>query len=406
VVLLTALLRHTSFEACLAELHRKAALCRLVGIRDAEDIPNGWNVSRFLDVLGSEPHLGRLRAVFDALVTRLGAAVPDLGRHTAGDATHLSARARKGASAASAEAEQGLPQPAGGQKEYKDQEGNVTKVVAWFGYKLHLLVDARHEVALAYRVSAPSDGDNEHVAALAEQATANLPEGRIETLAVDLAADDIKVHEALADHGIKPLIHNRACWPKDGEQEKVLGGRAPLNVVYDEAGTVHCYDTLSEPPVRHKMACIGYEKDREAIKYRCPARHEGWDCPSDAKCNGEKRYGLSVRIDCTQDLRRFPPMPRATAQFERLYKGRTSAERVNARLKLFWGADDGNVTGARRFHAWVGAVMVVHLGLAVLLAAAPRWEGRLGRTRLGPIAEALHGGGAGCAGPAAGNIGE
>ena len=96
-----------------------------------------------------------------------------------------------------------------------------------------------------------------------------------------------------------------------------------------------------------------------------------------------------MRIDCTLDWRRFPPIPRATKQFERLYKGRTASERVNARLKLFWGADDGNVTGARRFHAWVGVVLVVHLALALLLAAAPRWEGRLGGTRLGPIAQAL-----------------
>jgi Transposase DDE domain/Transposase domain (DUF772) len=409
VVLLTALLRHASFEATLAELHRNPSLCRLLGITDADDIPHDWNVSRFLDVLGSEPHLTHVRQLFDALVQRLGSAVPDLGRHTAGDATHLSARARKGTEALAAEAAQGLPQPSGGKKEYKDADGNVTKVVTWFGYKLHLLVDVRHEVTLAYRVSAANDGDNEHVAALVEQATANLPDDRIETLAYDKAADDRKVHEALAEQGIKPVIQHQAHWPKDGEQEKVVGGRVPLNVVYDEAGTVHCYDTTSAPPVRQPMACIGYEKDRQAIKYRCPARQQGWDCPSDSKCNAGKKLGLAVRIDCTLDWRRFPPIPRATQQFERRYKGRTASERVHARLKLFWGADDGNVTGARRFHAWVGAVLVVHLGLALLLAAAPRWEGRLGGTRLGPIAQALAAavadGATGGAGPAAAGAG-
>jgi hypothetical protein len=39
--------------------------------------------------------------------------------------------------------------------------------------------------------------------------------------------------------------------------------RYPLNVVHDEAGTIYCYDTASEPPVRHRMAYMGYEKDRE-----------------------------------------------------------------------------------------------------------------------------------------------
>jgi hypothetical protein len=90
------------------------------------------------------------------------------------------------------------------------------------------------------------------------------------------------------------------------------------------------------------------------------------------------------------DLRRFPPIPRATKAFERLYKGRTAVERVNARLRIFSGADDGNVTGARRSHAFVGALMVAHLVFATLLAKAPRREGTLGQARLGPVAEALH----------------
>ena len=79
-----------------------------------------------------------------------------------------------------------------------------------------------------------------------------------------------------------------------------------------------------------------------------------------------------ARIKSELDLRRFPPIPRMTKQFERLYKGRTAVERVNARLKLYWGADDGNVVGARRFHAMVGVVMLVHLALGTTLAGRGR----------------------------------
>ena len=107
-------------------------------------------------------------------------------------------------------------------------------------------------------------------------------------------------------------------------------------------------------------------------------------------CNAGKDYGLTIRVKQEIDLRRFPPIPRATKQFERLYNGRTSVERVNARLKIFWGIDDGNVTGATRFHAMVGAVMIVHAAFATLLAATPRREGTLGKMRLSPIAKALH----------------
>jgi hypothetical protein len=109
----------------------------------------------------------------------------------------------------------------------------------------------------------------------------------------------------------------------------------------------------------------------------------------DPVCNAGKNYGLTVRVKREIDLRRFPPIPRATKLFERKYKGRTAVERVNARIKVFWGADDGNITGAARFHAFLGAVMVVHAGFATLLAAAPRREPGLGKLRLSAVAKAL-----------------
>jgi len=98
-----------------------------------------------------------------------------------------------------------------------------------------------------------------------------------------------------------------------------------------------------------------------------------------------------VRVRREIDLRRFPAVPRATKKFERLYKGRTAVERVNGRLKIFWGADDGNLTGSRRFFALLGVILVVHAAFATLLASAPRWEGTLGQTKLSPIAQALYG---------------
>ena len=389
VLLLSILLRHTTIEACLEELKRNAPLRLLIGIGDEDAVPHGWNLTRFLAVLGQAPYLGLLRDIFGHMVQRLGVAVPDLGRHTAGDSTGLSGRPEPHAERARAEVADGLPQAGGGRKEYKGDDGTVTKVVEWFGYKLHLLVDVRHEVVLAYHISDTKAGDNECIGTLVEQAQANLPEGRIETLAYDKAADDTKVHEALHEAGIKPLIQNRSCWPKDGEQEKTIGGRVPLNVVHDEAGTVYCYDTVGQTPVRRAMSYAGHEASRGTLKYRCPAVVEGFRCASAGKCNAGKSYGLTVRVRQEIDRRRFPSIPRATPQFGRLYKGRTSVERVNDRLKVFWGLDDGNVVGSRRFCAHVSAVLIVHLAFATLLAKAQRKEGSFGTLRLSPIAKKL-----------------
>lgn len=388
VVLLRILLRHVTFEATLGELRRNAGLRDLIGIGSESDVPNAWNVSRFLEVLGQEPHRARLREIFDTMVRRLAVVVPDLGCNTAGDSTALHARPKNNKEAVAAETAAGLPQPTAGRKEYTDDQGKVTKIVEWFGYKLHLLVDAKHEVSLAYETTSANAADGKTLPTLVTQAQANVPEDRMETLAYDKAADDGKVHQELDAAGIRPVIEIRRLW-KDDPERLLPGHDGTSNVVYDEAGTLYCYDRTPEIPVKHRMSYIGHEPARGTIKYRCPARHEGWSCPSEALCNAGKEYGKTVRVGGRLDLRRFPPIPRATKKFERLYRGRTSVERVNARLKIFWGVDDGNITGARRFQGMVGAVMAVHLAFATVLAAAPRREGTLGKLRLGPIQEAL-----------------
>jgi len=380
-LLLTILLRHPTFEACLADLQRNAALRQLLGIESEAGVPKAWNLSRFLDVLGQPQHLALLRETFDRLIQPLAAAVPDLGRNTAGDASGLCARA-------GAHPDSELPAPTGGRKEYTDEAGRVVRVVEWFGYKFHLLVDVKHEVVLAWQITAANVGDNAVLPQLLAQAQANLPARRLQTLAYDKACDDVETHRLLHRQHIAPLIQNRALWKE--EFERPLPGKLKAdNLVHDEAGTVYCYDLVSRVPVRHKMSYIGHEAARGTLKYRCPACHEGWRCPSSPRCNAGRAYGRTLRVKRELDLRRFPPIPRATKQFERLYKGRTAVERVNARPKVFWGADDGNSVGPRRFHAFLGSVLIVHAGLATLLASSPRRNGPLGKLRLSAIAQAL-----------------
>jgi hypothetical protein len=380
-LLLTIVLRHPTIEACLAELQRNAGLRKLIGLEQPAEVPKKWNMSRFLDVLGRPAHLALVQSTFAGLIRPLGQAVVDLGRDCAGDSAGLNARPGDAR-------ETELPAPRGARKEYTDETGRVVKVVEWFGYKFHLLVDVKHEVVLAWVVTAANVGDNEVLPQLLAQAQTNLPPGRIRTLAYDKACDDEATHRRLHQQGIAPLIQNRALWKE--ELERPLPGKKKAdNLVHDEAGTVYCYDLVSDPPVRHQMSYLGHEPARGTLKYRCPACHEHFACPSASRCNAGRTYGRTVRIKRELDLRRFPPIPRATQQFERLYKGRTAVERVNARLKIFWGADDGNIVGPRRFHAFLGAVLVVHAGLATLLARSPRRDGPLGQLRLSAIAQAL-----------------
>ncbi len=133
VVVLRIALRHMTTEAVLAELRRNEGLRRLIGIESEKGVPKAWNISRFEEVLGQEPHRTLLKEIFNVLIQRLGVAVADLGKDTAGDATALSAR-RKEEEGAQEEIDEGLPQASGGRKEYKDDQGVVTKVIEWFGF--------------------------------------------------------------------------------------------------------------------------------------------------------------------------------------------------------------------------------------------------------------------------------
>ena len=389
VHLLRYFLRHATMESCLAEMRRNAALRELAFIANVADVPKPWNISRFEEVLGEPIHLTLLREMFEQFLRKLGMVVPDLGRHTAGDSSCLSARGDS-KEACKHDGAPGAPGPAGGRKEYRSDDGVISRIYEWFGYKFHLLVDVKHEVILAWHVTSATESDAGQIPELIRQAQGNLPEGRIETMTYDKAADDVKTHTLLREQNIKPVVQNRQMWREEGER-MLPGHDGNSNIVYDEAGTVFCYDKVSEPPIKHKMAYTGYEKSRGTLKYRCPARHEGWSCPSAGRCNKDKPFGKTVRVKQAIDLRRFPPIPRATMEFERRYKGRTAIERVNARCKLFWGADDGNIKGAKRFHAHVATIMVVHALFATALACAPRYEGKsLSPVKLSKISLALY----------------
>src|SRR6201997_3467607 len=106
VVVLRVALRHVTTEAVLAELRRNEGLRRLIGIESEAGVPKPWNISRFEEVLGQEPHRSLLKGIFKVLIQRLGLAVADLGKDTAGDSTGLSAR-RKPEGAAQEEIDEG-----------------------------------------------------------------------------------------------------------------------------------------------------------------------------------------------------------------------------------------------------------------------------------------------------------
>jgi hypothetical protein len=67
VAVLRVVLRHVTTEDALAELRRNEGLRRLIGIESEAGVPKPWNISRFEEVLGAEPHRSLLKDVFNVL---------------------------------------------------------------------------------------------------------------------------------------------------------------------------------------------------------------------------------------------------------------------------------------------------------------------------------------------------
>jgi len=173
----------------------------------------------------------------------------------------------------------------------------------------------------------------------------------------DRGYDDGKLIEKCWDeYRIKPIIDIRDMW-KDGEDSKVLENEG--NVVYDYCGNVYCYDP--DTGLKRKMAYGGFEKKRNTLKQRCPADHYGLKCRGKQECP----VSGSIRIDLEEDRRVFTPVARPSYKWDRLYKARTSVERVNSRLDVSYGFENHTIRGLDKMQLNCSLSLIVMLGMAV-----------------------------------------
>ncbi|NSW84430.1 MAG: transposase, partial [Syntrophothermus sp.] len=329
------------------------------GVRGA--VPPSWVFSRFLKKLLAETDaIGEL---FERLAAETMSLMPDFGKTLAIDGKVIRSHGKP--------LKKGAVNTADGRREtdadwtakvYTGQRADGTtwqKTIWQFGYKLHLLVDAQYELPVAYSVSRASESESPQ----AHKLLANIKQRqpllleRCEVMLADRGYDDAKLLSALWDeHEIKPVIDIRNCW-QDGEQTHLMPGTQ--NIVYDYRGNVycHCPDTAK----RLSMAYGGFEKKRNTLKYRCPAREYALKCKGSARC----KWGSGIRIKLDTDRRIFVPIARSSYKWEREYKKRTAVERVNSRLDVSFGFERHYIRGLKKMRARVGLALCVMLAMAV-----------------------------------------
>ena len=129
-------------------------------------------------------------------------------------------------------------------------------------------------------------------------------------LSADKGYDDHKLINRLWDqHQIKPIIAIRNCW-QDGEAEHdgvvTKLARGQQNVIYTYDGAVSC--VCPQTGTLRSMDYGGFERDRNTLKYRCPARYSGATCKGIEQCP----VGDAVRIRLDEDRRVFTPVARSS----------------------------------------------------------------------------------------------
>ena len=355
--------QHSSVDSLRRELLRNGQLrdqCGFDPRKGSGAVPPPWVYTRFLKLLFKVK--GEVDGMFDQLVDELKGLLPDLGISVAEDS--------KGVDSA------GKPTKKTGddgrrdgdadweKKTYHGQREDGTlweKVVTWFGYKIHLLVDTKYEMPIGYEVTRASASDTKHLLPLVEELKQKHPQiyRDIDTAAGDKGYDSEENCRKLYDeHGIKPVIDIRRMW-RDKET-KLLDPNRSDNIVYDEVGTVYCMCPKTEE--QRRMAYGGFEKDRMTLKYVCPMKAYGLTCQGSDQCVHAMK---SERVSMEIDRRIFTPIARSSYAWEREYKKRTAVERVNSRFDVSFGFEKHFIHGQKKMEIRVGLALCVMLAMAV-----------------------------------------
>jgi len=337
---------------------------RLVcGITSVAKVPSESTFSRFLSRLVGNEHL--LDECLENLIQRFAALAPGFGQTVAIDSTDIHAYARgKKSGAADADAAWGAKGTKEGNSR-KAKQANVPKEAKqkvprgkdkyyWFGYKLHLLVDAKYEVPIAATVTPANAADTSQLPALLEKRDELLPTTPLKVCTADAGYDSKANILAITNRKAVPVI------PLNPGNEK-----APPGIT----------NTLGTPLCPVGLPMLYWGRDGHYLKYRCPEKSGLLCCirqhEAVSRCTTSD-YGLVVKLDMRDDPRRYVPVPRETKQWSRLYKQRTSVERVNSRLKENLILDELRVRGVQKVKARVGLNLLVMLAIAVAMAERNR----------------------------------
>ncbi len=361
-ILAGVVFQHISVESLRRELSRNGQLRFMCGFRRKDEVPEAYVYSRFFKKLFEKEEM--INGIFDHLVNELEELLPGFGKNLAIDGKAIASLSTGENKKKKEDGRRDLDAD-WAKKEYKGVREDGTpwsKIVKWFGYRIHLIVDADYELPVAFEVTKASTSEVKQAHKMIEKLDKDHPEliEACETFEGDRGYDDTKLNILLWDkYAIKPVIDIRNMW-KDGEKTHQLLDYE--NVVYNYKGNVYC--VCMDTGVQREMCVGGFEKDRKehgTLRKLCPAMQYGIECQFMDKCHVKQ----GIRIDINVDRRVFTPIDRASYKWEKIYDKRTSVERVNSRLDESFGFEKHYIRGKKKMTIRCGIALCVMLAMAV-----------------------------------------
>ena len=292
-------------------LRYNARLCLLCGFNFLKTPSNG-TFTNFRNRLGEDIFY----EILHRLIAQAIALKVIIGGDTAIDSTHLWAYAsRFGKKTCSCKGKCHCP------RDYSDPDarwGYKDKDYVFFGYKVHLIVDAKSQLPLDVKVTPANEGDSPQAKPLLKRVKEKHPQIKINTASMDSAYDSYENYRfAIEDIGATPII---ALNPR-GRVDAITSSSLYLS----DDGSYTCFAGF-------KVVYWGKEEKRGRLKFRCPAALGRCQCLFSSNCSLSP-YGRTFYLHPERDYRLIGPIPRGTDLWQEKYNTRTSVERAYSEEK-------------------------------------------------------------------------
>ena len=334
---------HRTVGSFRRELARNSQLRKICGLDDFARkkhlVPPGRVFTGFLKLLADEQ--SEIDRIFNGTVLELAEKLPEFGKDAAGDGKYLDSYAKRHDKDPNPDAgDRAVRDAQWGVKEhhYNDKNGKQqVKKEYHFGFKAHIICDVKTELPIAYNFLTANSDEKKAMMEMLEEMPSQIT-NRIEHLMLDRGYDSTEMIRAAKAADIIPIIDIRNCW-RDGEAARQY---KDTDMVYDYMVNVYMVD---EKGIQCRMHYEGYDRQKKCLRY--------------------SYKGKVHKIYVSYDERVFLPVARDSKKFARLYKGRTSVERLNGRLDRDYMFEDHCIRGLKKMRLMVSLTLLTMNAMAL-----------------------------------------